>query len=240
MSRLGEAIASELAALPRRLGGSRGMLVWAFGVAVMGLLLPWQLGYDFVDIQVLLAYAMMVLLFVAPVVADSFAGEPERNIVPDDPAIRRDLLLGRVAAGVLYGWGSTMLMLALAFVTVNLRLRPAILLLPPATISLSLAVLTLLLAIFAASLAAAIAVRARDARSAKRSLRQGFLLLLVALILYLRGAPSSWRAAMGGLMTPDGMVRFTAYAAVTLLPVSAGLLRLAFTGWDRTEIRLDI
>jgi hypothetical protein len=229
----GEILREELAALPRRIGGQSGILMWIFAIVVMGVLLPWQLGYGFLDMPVLLAYAGMSLLFTAPLVAESFAGERERNAIPSDPTLRRDLLLARVAAGVIYGWVSPVAMMALGFLTVNLHYRPQALLLPPPSISFDLALLTGLAALLVASLAAAIAVRARDSRRAKRTLRQGFLLSLVALI---------WFVRVGGakLETEAGMTRLGVVAALILLPVSAGLLWLALAGWDRSEIRLDI
>ena len=61
----GEILREELAALPRRIGGRSGILMWIFAVAVMGVLLPWQLGYGFLDMPVLLAYAAISLLFAA-------------------------------------------------------------------------------------------------------------------------------------------------------------------------------
>src|SRR5258706_12819412 len=229
----GEILREELAALPRRIGGRSGILMWIFAIVVMGVLLPWQLGYGFLDMPVLLAYAAMALLFAAPLVAESFAGERERNAVPSDPRLRRDLLLARVTVGLMYGWVSPLAMMALGFVTVNLYYRPQVLLLPPPLISFDLSLLTGLAALLVASLAAAIAVRARDARRAKRTLRQGFLLSLVALIWYVRAGGAKFE-------TEAAVTRLAGVAALIILPVSAGLLRLALTGWDRSEIRLEI
>jgi hypothetical protein len=196
-------------------------------------LLPWQLGYRFLDMPVLLAYAAMSLLFAAPLVAESFAGERERNAIPSDLGLRRDLLLARVMVGVMYGWVSPLVMMALGFITLNVHYRPQTLLLPPPMVSFDLALLTWLAALLVASLAAAIGVRARDARRAKRTLRQGFLLSLVALIWYVRAG--GWK-----IETQAGMIRLAWLATLIILPVSAGLLRLALTGWDRSEIHLDI
>lgn len=240
MSRIGDAIGDELRALPRRMGGASGVLIWLFGVGVLGVLLPWQLGFGFLDARVLLAYAMAPLLFVAPVVAESFSGERERNAVPADPGIRRDVLLGKVAAGAIHGWGSALVIMAAAFVTVNARYGAESLLLPPGAVCLDLAFLALLAALLFASLAAAVAVRARDARSAKRSLRQGFLLLLVAVIWYARAAPDAWRHATAGLLAPSTLTRLVLVAALIALPVVAGLTRLALAAWDRSEIHLDL
>jgi hypothetical protein len=229
----GEILREELAALPRRVGGRSGILMWIFAIVVMGVLLPWQLGYSFLDMPVLLAYAGMSLLFAAPLVAESFAGERERNAVPSDPGLRLNLLLARVTVGVMYGWVSPLAMMALGFVTVNLHYRPQNLLFPPPLVSLDLALLTGLAGLSVASLAAAVAVRARDARRAKRTLRQGFLLSLVALI---------WLVRAGGarIETETGLTRLAVSVALIVVPVSAGLLRLALVGWNRPEIRLDI
>jgi hypothetical protein len=234
----GEILHEELAAVPRRIGGRPGILMWIFAIAVMGVLLPWVLGYGFLDMPLLLAYTGMSLLFAGPLVAESFAGERERNAVPSDPRLRRDLLLARITVGVLYGWVSPLAMMALGFAIVNLHYRPQTFLLPPAAVSLDLALLTLLAALLVSSLAAAVAVRARDARRAKRTLRQGFLLSLVALIWFVQSG--GWKIAAASFETQAGMMRLAGWAALIILPLSGGLLRLALAGWDRPEIAPDI
>ncbi len=234
----GEILREDLAALPRRIGGRSGILMWIFAIVVMGLLLPWVLGYGFLDMPVLLAYVGMSSLFAGPLVAESIAGERERHAVPNVPRLRRDLLLARVVVGVLYGWVSPLAMMVLGFAMVNLHYRPQTVLLPPPLISIDLALLTALAALLVASLAAAVAVRAPDARRAKRTLRQGFLLSLVAVILFARSG--GWRVIAASFETQAGMTRVAGFAAVIILPVSAGLLRMALAGWDRSEIRLDI
>src|SRR5260221_13563844 len=118
-----EVIFDEMAALPRRIGGRSGILMWIFAIVVMGVLLSWQLGYGFLDMPVLLAYAAMPLLFAAPLVAESFAAERARHPVPADRRLPRDLLPATAPLGGLDVWASTRRLMALGFMAVNLHYR---------------------------------------------------------------------------------------------------------------------
>src|SRR5882724_10463073 len=135
------AIMQELSQLPRRMGGTTGVLIYAFAMLALGILLPWHLGFDFLDAMVLLAYACLPALLVAPVVAESFAGDLERAQVPETPEERRRLLYAKVLTGALYGWISALLCTVTGLTTVNLSLTSWIL--PPGLLAIDLAVLSL-------------------------------------------------------------------------------------------------
>ena len=98
------AIVQELGQLPRRMGGMTGVLIYAFAMLALGILLPWYLSFDFLDAMVLLAYACLPALLVAPVVAESFAGDRERAIAPQRSHgvadVTKDLLEAARAAAV--------------------------------------------------------------------------------------------------------------------------------------------
>src|SRR5258706_15549935 len=120
------AILQELSQLPRRMGGMTGVLIYGFALVALGILLPWRLGFDFLDAMILLAYACLPALLVAPVVAESFAGDRERAHIPATYEERRQSLYAKVAAGALYGWISALLALVIGIVTVNLSLTRVI------------------------------------------------------------------------------------------------------------------
>jgi hypothetical protein len=48
------------------------------------------------------------------------------------------------------------------------------------------------------------------------------------------------RAGGARIETETGLTRLAVSVALIVVPVSAGLLRLALVGWNRPEIRLDI
>ena len=232
------ALMQELSQLPRRMGGRTGVLIYAFAMLALGILLPWHLSFDFLDAMVLLAYACLPALLVAPVVAESFAGDRERAQIPAALEERRQSMYAKVAAGALYGWISALAALVLGIATVNFSFTRWIL--PPALLAIDLALMSLAVSVSAASIAAAISVRARSAKYAKRTLRQGFLLLLVLVVYYSRFMPVEWKRRV---TVPDALQGFTEFIVVisgALLGLSGGLLKLALTRADDTAIRLNL
>src|SRR5579859_880258 len=231
-------IMQEITRLPRRMGGTTGVSIYAFALMALGILLPWRLSFDFLDAMILLAYACLPALLVAPVVAESFAGERERAHIPATLEERRQLLHAKVTAGVLYGWSSALLALVMGLVTVNLSFTGWIL--PPTLLAIDLALMSLAVAICAASLSAAVSVKARNAKYAKRTLRQGFLLLLVLVVYYSRLMPVEWRRCVSVPGDLPGFTGFIVLISLALFGLSAGLIQLALKRGEDSEIRLNL
>ena len=232
------AIVQELGQLPRRMGGMTGVLIYAFAMLALGILLPWYLSFDFLDAMVLLAYACLPALLVAPVVAESFAGDRERAQVPTTLEERRQLMYAEVAAGAVYGWSSALLAMIMGLTIVCLSVGRWIL--PPALLAIDLALLSMAVSVSAASISASISVRARSAKHAKRTLRQGFLLLLVLVVYYSRFMPVEWKRYVTVPGALSGLTEFVVVISVALLGLSGGLLKLALTRAEDTEIRLNL
>src|SRR5258708_10452328 len=93
--------------------------------------------------------------------------------------------------------------------TVNLSFTRWIL--PPALLAIDLALMSLAVSVSTASLSAAVSVRARSAKHAKRTLRQGFLLLLVLVVYYSRFMPVEWKRRVA---VPDALQGFTEFIVV--------------------------
>jgi hypothetical protein len=232
------AIVQELGQLPRRMGGMTGVLIYAFALLALGILLPWHLSFDFLDAMVLLAYACLPALLVAPVAAESFAGDRERAQISATLEERRQLMYAKVGAGALYGWSSALLAIIMGLATVNLSFTRWIL--PPALLAIDLALMSLAISVSTASLSAAVSVRARSAKHAKRTLRQGFLLLLVLVVYYSRFMPVEWKRRVAVPEALPGFTEFIVVISVALFGLSGGLLKLALTRAEDTEIRLNL
>jgi hypothetical protein len=233
-----ETVIWELGQVPRRMGGASGILIYAMALLALGVLMPWYLGFGFLDVTVMLAYAGLSVLLAGPVVAESVAGERERSTAPTNAGERRRLLHARVIAGALCGWSFSLLILLMGVTTVSLSAKHAVL--PPALVSLDLAVISLTLSLATASTAAAISARASSAKHAKRSLRQGFLLLLVIAIYYSRFMPRVWKERATIPAAASGLTEFVVVVSVVLVGLSTALLKLAVSRLEDTEIRLNI
>src|SRR5262249_17060671 len=93
-------------------------------IILLGVVIPSRGGAGYFDSPLsLIAPALMPLLFIMALMADSFAGERERHTLETLLATRlsdQSILLGKMAAGVLYAFGVLIVTLALALVTNNL------------------------------------------------------------------------------------------------------------------------
>src|SRR5258708_30916792 len=94
------------------------LIVWAFGILVHS-----SKGFAFLDPRMIVAYACLALLFVAPASAEAFATRDKT--ASDAPPLNK---IFRVVA---YGWGITVLILVSAFVTINLTKWQGAILTPP-------------------------------------------------------------------------------------------------------------
>ena len=88
-----------------------------------GILIPRRWGMDFLDIRLVLAYAFIPMLFVAPAMTSAMReGQPARTSATE--------LYAHVAAIILFGWLIGVLVMALGMATVNFVYRPPEILLP--------------------------------------------------------------------------------------------------------------
>ena len=108
-------------------GGRRGRLTPLVGVAVAGILFPLNFGTRYVQTDVMLVMGLMLpVLFVLPIVADTFAGERERHTLETLLATRlpdQAILFGKLGAIVVYAFVLTALSLAMGLTSVNIGTR---------------------------------------------------------------------------------------------------------------------
>jgi len=232
---IGENTLWELTKFGRHMGGTRGISFLGLGVAVLGIVAPLYFGSALIDARVLVTYACLPLLLVPPVVAESVAGE--RELKPETTAQRREWLNGKIGAGAVYGWLSVVLTLALAIISLRVsRGRFPDL---PLLFVAGLALVSLASALLAGSLAAAISISARSAKAAKRTIRQGLLLLLI-IILYLSRQPWGWTHRLAIPETGPSFLEFAVVISVVFVGFSVGLAKLASHSVESTEIRLNL
>ena len=229
-----QSILWELTELPGYIGGTAGLAFYCIGVLVLGVVAPVYLGLSFMSTRVLLVYTFLPLLFAPPLMAESLVGE--RNLKPSDDTRCREWIIGKVGAGAVYGWLSVIHILALAFLSLGVRTGRFP---PPVLFVAGFAVISFASSLFAASLAAVIAMGSRSARSAKRTMRQG-LLLLVVVVLYVSRQPWEWTRRFAIPASGDGFLGFASVIAVFLVGFSMGLVKLAQHSAASAEIRLNL
>jgi ABC-2 type transport system permease protein len=220
-------------------GGGLGML---FFLAVFGIVMPLQAGKAWVDSPIVLAYwAWVPFLLVTSVIADAFAGERERHTLETLLASRlsdQAILFGKIATGVLYGWGLTLVCILLSLVTVNIVYGRDGLLLFPAGIAAAAIGLSFLLSFFAATLGALISLRANSVRQAQQTMSIAVYVVLVPLLL-LPVLPQSLRTMLEGLAqgADDGALLISLIGL--LIVANLALLGLSMARFKRTHLILD-
>src|SRR5260370_9539801 len=104
---------------------SRPAVVLLLIVVAFGILVPWYKGFTFLDPRMIVAYACLALLFVAPASAEAFAAREK------SASASGAIALNKIFKVVAYGWGMTVLILVSAFVTINLTKWQGAILTPP-------------------------------------------------------------------------------------------------------------
>ena len=140
-------------------------------VAVFGILVPILRGYDFLSPVMIVAYACLALLFVAPASAEAFSNETR----PGTPGA----VIRKLASVVLYGWGIAVVILGTGILTINLAHWTGQMLTPGKWLALSALLFSLTACVAAAALAAFLG-RRMTPRMVKGLFRAGFLILLIA------------------------------------------------------------
>ena len=183
-------------------------------VVAFGVLVPWYKSFTILDPRLIVAYACLAILFVAPAGAESAAaGKPD-----EAPAA----VLRRIATVVGYGWGMALIILLAAFVTLNLTNRQGALITPPYLLCSASLTFSLTACVMVAALCAVLA-RRFTARSVKTILRLGFLLVLLAIVFSSRFLPDEWQIVLSEHTTRRAITRL-AWEASAICGIVAALL----------------
>lgn len=192
-----------------------------------GVLIPHRHGYDFFDIRLVLAYAFVPMLFVAPAVTSLLApGSAARSSL--------ESLYGAVVATALYGWCISFAVLGLALVTVNWGQPAGAWQFPALHVLGAYAGFSGVAVVFVAAISAYVTLLF-SVGVARNVLRVGFLALLLGFYGGSRFLPLSWQVAMGADMTHDAYRRSAMLASLVLLLFTAGLLNALRAAFEPGE-----
>jgi len=199
---------------------SRQAIVLLLIVLAFGILVPWYKGFAFLDPRMIVAYACLALLFVAPASAEAFA-------------TRRDSALSEIFKVVAYGWGITLLIMLSAFVTINLTKWQGEILTPPLQVCAAALLFSLTASIAVAAFSAVLA-RHFSAGAVKMVLRLGFLLVLLAFAFSSR-MPDEWQIFLSDHTTRRAITRL-AWEGAAVFAVIAGVLLILVVGGSKQRV----
>jgi ABC-2 type transport system permease protein len=199
---------------------SRQAVVLLLIVLAFGILVPWYKGFAFLDPRMIVAYACLALLFVAPASAEAFATGSAGSA------------LNKIFKVVAYGWGMTVLILVTGFITINLTQWQGEILRPPMEVFAAALLFSLTASIAIAAFSALLA-RHLSAGAVKMVLRLCFLLVLLIFVSSSR-MPDRWQIFLDDHTTRRAITQL-AWQGAAMFAVIGGVLMILVLRKPRNE-----
>jgi len=212
-------------------------------LGVFGLFLPLQIGPEWLQRpQLLIFWAWVPLFLVSSVTTDTFAGERERHTLETLLASRlsdRAILGGKVAAAIVYGWGLSLVSVAVSVIAINIvYARGEFLFYPLDVVTLGV-MLSLLASGLSATAGVLISLRASSARQAAQVMSIAIMLLLFVPVFGLQALPAPVRVQIANAVNNSSFDQVAIGAAVFLIIVDGVLLLLSLARFQRAKLILD-
>lgn len=224
-------------------GGGRGKYVPLILLAIYGVFVPLQSGRKWVDSYQMVIFGVVVSIFVVlSVVADTIAGERERHTLETILASRlsdRAILIGKISAVVLYGWGLTIASLVLGLIAVDLKLGGHPILFYPAGRAGAVVALTLLLSILSTGLGVLVSLRASTVRQAQQILTIGWVAIVFVSISIVRALPAATRASLLRRFHQWNLTEAVLIVVALLVALNVIVLAVDSVRFQRSRLILD-
>jgi ABC-2 type transport system permease protein len=184
---------------------------------------------------------VLPLFMVLTTVADGFAGERERHTLDTLLASRlsdRVILLGKIAASVVYGWGLTLAALLVALIIANVAAGDG-LHLYPAWLGVSSVVFSLLSIVLVTAGGMLVSLRASTVRQAQQILNIGLLLIGLVAIGAVSITPERWRERIGDAIESASEAQLLVAGVVVFIAIDALVLGVAMARFRRPRLVVD-
>jgi len=225
-----------------RIRGRRAQaLLGMFSPVLLAVLLPLQEGVGWVQspLSLLLAFVAPLIL-VGISIPDSFAGERERHTLPTLLASRlsdRAILFGKMITSVAFGWGVTLVLLAIGLVTVNVANWDGHILFYKPSIILADLALGFLVAMLTAGAGVLFSLRAATAQEAQQTLMAVLLIppMILQFVVFAIMGSDSGKARLQEVLGTLSFERIILVIVVVLLVLDAVLLMAAMSRFKRAR-----
>jgi ABC-2 type transport system permease protein len=209
----------------------------------LGLVFPVQQGAGWIEspLPIILA-AWMPLLLVASIVCDSVAGERERHTLETLLASRlshRAVLWGKVAAAVVYGWGFTLLTLALGIAAINVFHPAGGVQAPRTALLLAMTALSLLTSILASAAGVVVSLGASSVRQAQQVASAGAMAIYLIPLMVWKSLSEQARAVALEFVLSSSTSSSVALACVGLIILDIAVVGMAMMRFGRTHLLLE-
>jgi ABC-2 type transport system permease protein len=219
------------------------MISWLLPIVLLGIVIPSRAGPGYVSSPLsLIAPALMPLLFIMALMADSFAGERERHTLETLLATRLDdqsILLGKIMAGVLYAWAVLIVTLALAAGTNNLVYERGHFRMFPTDYLIAVLIFDFLLVVLLSSIGVFVSLRASTVRQALQTLNLGLVVVIWGGFFGFRALPESWQLAVIRVFIGKTFFQTEIIVGIALITLDIVLLGAARARFRRDRLILD-
>lgn len=229
--------------LERSAGGS-GSIRPLLMLLVVGIFMPLRMGPErFLNVGGLLVPTFFSAMVISAVIADSFAGERERNTLETLLASRlsdRAILFGKIAASIAYGWAISISCILAGVITVNIAnwdgrvlmfhnvASWVILLLGPPLFGGLVATVGVLVSLHSATV-----------RHAQQTLGVGLGLLVVGIIFGFNSLPAAWKEWFARIVVTWSQSQLVLAALAIVLAIDLVFLLAGMARFQRSRLVLD-
>ncbi len=221
-------------------GGPLSLLIM---LVVFGIVIPLQTGPSWLTSPIsLLIWSWVPFTLITSVVADSFAGERDRNTLETLLATRlpdRAILFGKLIAAVSYGWGFSLVTLVVSTIAINIAHGQGQLLMYAPDILIGIIVLSLLISILGAGLGVWVSLRAASVQQAQQQLGLAMFLLFLVPMFGFQLLPRETKvSAINAIATGDATSVVVVIAIIVLI-LDVMFIGLAMKRFQRAKLILD-
>ncbi len=229
-----------------RIRGRRAQaLLGMFSPVLLAIFFPLQEGVEWVQspLSLLLAFVAPLIL-VGMSIPDSFAGERERHTLPTLLASRlsdRAILFGKMITSVAFGWGVTLVLLAIGLVTVNIAHWDGHILFYKPSILLADLAFSFLVAMLTAGAGVLFSLRAATAQEAQQTLMAVLLIppMILQFGLFAIMGSDSGKARLQEVLGALSFEQIILVIVAVLLVLDVVLLMAAMSRFKRARLILD-
>jgi ABC-2 type transport system permease protein len=236
----------QKAILGNRKNRRRIILTLVVPTIAVAIVMPLQMGPDWLTTGFpLLASVVFPLAVVGTIIPNAFAGERERHTLETLLASRlsdRAILLGKLIPAVVYGWATTLVILLVGAVTVNVGFWEGRILIYQPLIAGAHVAASLLMAGLVASLGILISLRSATVQGAQQTLFGSLLIplsLLQLVPIVLLSIVPDGKAVLDQIFAAAGSPAVVASILAGWLLVDLILLSTVIARFKRSALSLD-
>jgi ABC-2 type transport system permease protein len=221
-------------------GGPISLLIM---LIVFGIVIPLQTGVSWLTSPIsLVLWAWVPFLLITSVVADSFAGERDRNTLETLLATRlpdRAILFGKLGAAVSYGWGFSLATLVVSTIVINVAHGHGQLLMYAPGILIGIIGLSLLVSVLAAGLGVWVSLRAASMQQAQQQLSLAMFLLFAVPVFGFQLLSRDTKLSVVTAVASGDATSVVIVISIVVLILDVIFIGLAMARFQRAQLILD-